>query len=197
MYQLLSSAVQEVGETSKDFFVHLPDIRQKVLLASWEAGSDLKYDPWLVQCVFLHSLLTGLQNYSIKMEIKPCLQNTQVKDEELFEKWDAAVNNETERMQRPGSHHGQLTNWAPTQLVAQGTTHNGSGASVEDKIPEKPPKVNLTEVRELKTELPLSRKVWNNKVIITPTYSTTLQNKGGPSYQYLKPSRRSYNSTTP
>ena len=131
------------------------------------------------------------------MEIKPCLQNTQVKDEELFEKLDAAVNNETERMQRPGSHHGQLTNWAPTQLVAQGTTHNGSGASVEDKIPEKPPKVNLTEVRELKTELPLSRKVWNNKVIITPTYSTTLQNKGGPSYQYLKPSRRSYNSTTP
>ena len=96
------------------------------------------------------------------MEIKPCLQNTQVKDEELFEKLDAAVNNETERMQRPGSHHGQLTNWAPTQLVAQGTTHNGSGASVEDKIPEKPPKVNLTEVRELKTELPLSRKVWNN-----------------------------------
>ena len=77
------------------------------------------------------------------MEIKPCLQNTQVKDEELFEKLDAAVNNETERMQRPGSHHGQLTNWAPTQLVAQGTTHNGSGASVEDKPQKSRQKLTL------------------------------------------------------
>lgn len=131
------------------------------------------------------------------MEINPCLQNTQVKDEELFEKFDAAVNNETERMQGPGSHHGQLTNWAPTQLVAQGTTHNGSGASVEDKTPEKPPKVNLTEVRELKTELPLSRKVWNNKVIITLTYSTTLQNKGGPSYQRLKTKQKELQLNNP
>ena len=43
------------------------------------------------------------------MEIKPCLQNTQVEDEELSEKLNAAVSNETERMQKLGSHHGQLT----------------------------------------------------------------------------------------
>ena len=86
------------GETPQDFLVRLLDLKQKVLFASQEAGSDLKYDPKLVQCMFLHSLLTGLQNDSIKMEIKPCLQNTQVEDEELFEKLNAAVSNETERM---------------------------------------------------------------------------------------------------
>ena len=108
MYQLLSSPVQEAGVTSQDFFVHILDIRQKVFFAFQEAGSDLKYDPRLIQCMFLHSLLTGVQNYSI-MEIKPCLQNTQVEDEELSEKLNAAVSNETERMQKLGSHHGQLT----------------------------------------------------------------------------------------
>ena len=73
MYHLLSSAVQEVEETPQDFLVRLLDLRQKVLFASPEAGSDLQYDPKLVQYTFLHSLLTGLQNDSIKMEIKPCL----------------------------------------------------------------------------------------------------------------------------
>ena len=62
MYQLLSSAVQEAGETPQDFLVHLLDLKQKVLFASQEAESDLKYDPKLVQCMFLYSLLTGLQN---------------------------------------------------------------------------------------------------------------------------------------
>ena len=179
MYQLLSSPVQEAGVTSQDFFVHILDIRQKVFFAFREAGSDLKYDPRLIQCMFLHSLLTGLQNYSI-MKIKPCLQNTQVEDEELSEKLNAAVSNETEWMQKLGSHHGQLTYWTPTQLVVRVTNHNGSGASVEDKTPKEPPKVNLSKLENWKGNWPLSRKVWNNKVVITPTYSITLQNKGGP-----------------
>ena len=44
MYQLLSSGVQEGGETPKDFLVRLLDLKQKVLFASQEADSDLKYD---------------------------------------------------------------------------------------------------------------------------------------------------------
>ena len=118
MYQLLSSAVQEAGETPQDFLVRLLDLKQKVLFASQEAGSDLKYDPKLVQCMFLHSLLTGLRNDSIKMEIKPWLQNTQVEDEELFEKLNAAVSNETERMQKLGSRHDHPTNRTPTQACS-------------------------------------------------------------------------------
>ena len=93
------------------------------------------------------------------MEIKPCLQNTQVEDEELFEKLNAAVSNETERMQKLGSHHDQPTNRTPTQLVAQLATHADSHVSVEGKTPEKPPKINLlTEVRELKAELAAIRE---------------------------------------
>ena len=109
--------------------------------------------------MFLGSLLTGLLNDNIKMEIKPCLQNTQVEDEELFEKLNAAVSNETERMQKLGSRHDQLRNRTPTQLVVQLATHDDSHASVEGKTPKNPPKVNLlTEVRELKAELAAIRE---------------------------------------
>ena len=48
MYQLLSSGVQEGGETPKDFLVCLLDLKQKVLFVSKEADSDLKYDLKLV-----------------------------------------------------------------------------------------------------------------------------------------------------
>ena len=65
----------------------------------------------------------------------------------------------TERVQQLGSHHGQFTNRIPTQTVAQVTSNNGSRALVQDKTPEKPPKVNvLTEVRELKAELTTIQK---------------------------------------
>jgi len=74
--QLLSSAVQEAGETPQDFLARLLDLKQKVVFASQEAGSNLKYDLKLLRCMFLPSLLTGLRNASIKMKIKPFLQNT-------------------------------------------------------------------------------------------------------------------------
>ena len=187
----------------------------------------MKYDPKLVQCMFLHSLLTGLRNDSIKMEIKPCLQNTQVEDEELFEKLNAAVSNETERMQKLGSRHDQLTNRTPTQLVAQLATHDDSHASVEGKTPEKPPKVNLlTEVRELKAELAAIREGMEQQSRASPhpQYNPVEQGRVRPrgcwncerqgrgfrcnycfncgdvghfSYQCVRSSRRGYNSASP
>ena len=84
MYQLLSSGAQEGGETPQEFLARLLDLKQKVLFASQEAGSDLKYDPKLVQCMFLLSLLTALRSDTIKLEVKLYLQNTEVTDEELL-----------------------------------------------------------------------------------------------------------------
>ena len=51
---------------------------------------------------------------------------------------------------------------------------------LKNKPPKEPPKVNLSKLENWKQNWTLSRKVWNNKVVITPTYSITLQNKGGP-----------------
>ena len=66
VYQLLNSAAQEARETPQDFLVRILNLKQKVLFASQETGSDMKYDPKLAQCMFLHSLLTGLRNERLK-----------------------------------------------------------------------------------------------------------------------------------
>ena len=101
--------------------VRLLDLKRKVLFASQEADSDLKYDLKLVQCMFLHSPLTGLRSDSIKLELKLCLQNTHVTDEEMFEKLIGAVGNEMERQQKLCSFNGlNGTNSVP--LVAQVTS---------------------------------------------------------------------------
>ena len=81
-------------------------MKQKVLFASQESDSELKYDPTLVHGMFVHSFSLGLQNENIKMEMKPHLEKKTVSDEELFEKLNVCVSNEMERSQKFGS---QLT----------------------------------------------------------------------------------------
>ena len=100
---------------------YLEDLKQKVLFASQEGDSDLKYDLKLVHCMFLHSLLTGLRSDSIKLELKP---NTHVTDEELFEKLIGAVSNEfeIELQQKLGSLNGLATSTNAVPLVAQVTS---------------------------------------------------------------------------
>ena len=81
-------------------------MKQKVLFASQESDSELKYDPTLVHGMFVHSFSLGLQNENIKMEMKPHLEKESVSDEELFEKLNVCISNEMERSQKFGS---QLT----------------------------------------------------------------------------------------
>ena len=148
--------------TPKDFLVRLLDLKLKVLFASQEAESDLRYDLRLVQYMFLHSSLTGLRSESIKLELKPCLQNTYVTDEELFEKLNGAVSNEMERQHKLGSLRGLGTRTNPVPLVAQVTSTKETPTVREEggtNHPQKPTKSNLlTEVQEMKQELAAIRE---------------------------------------
>lgn len=49
-------------------------LKHKILCASQDVESALKYDPVLVQSMFLHTVLTGLQNDSIRSDLQPHLQ---------------------------------------------------------------------------------------------------------------------------
>ena len=66
-------------------------MKQKVLFASQEMDSELKYDPTLVHGMFVHSVSLGLQNENIKIEMKPYLEKKTMSDEELFEKLNVSV----------------------------------------------------------------------------------------------------------
>ena len=152
MYQLLSSGVQEGGETPRDFLVRLLDLKPKVLFASQEEDSDLKYDVKLVQCMFLHSLLTGLRSDGIILELKPCLQNTQVTDQELFE---------------------TCHKYKPCATCSSSNLYQGDTNSGVTNHPQKPTKPNLlTELQEMKVELTVIRESIGNQHRTTTQINT-------------------------
>ncbi|KAL6454997.1 hypothetical protein MHYP_G00365650 [Metynnis hypsauchen] len=97
LYKQLTSEVQGIKETPQAFLIRAVDLRQKILFASQESESGLKYDPGLVQNLFLHTVLTGLQNDNIKRDLQPYLEQSDITDELLLERLNIACAYETER----------------------------------------------------------------------------------------------------
>lgn len=158
LYKQLTSEIQGNKETPQTFLIRALDLRQKILFASQEAESGLRYDPALVQSMFLHTVLTGLQDDSIKSDMQPYLQQPHSSDELLLEKLNIACANETERQkkkkllvhQRPATVHSAQT----------------SNASVEKKekmqIQQNTDKIHpelLSELREMRSDMALLKNL--------------------------------------
>ncbi|XP_038055448.1 uncharacterized protein LOC119727584 [Patiria miniata] len=100
LYHRLSRLAQDSKESAQSFLVRALDLKQKVIFASQESGSGLKYDPTLVQNMFLHALLTGFRSESVKNELRSLLQDPSTTDELLFEKVNTAASHEMERQEK-------------------------------------------------------------------------------------------------
>ena len=103
LYRQLSTLVQEPQEGSQSFLIRALDTRQKILFASKKADTQLKYDPALVQGMFLHAVDTGLQDEAIRTRLRPLLQNPVVQDEDLIQQMNEIVLEESERKSKLGS----------------------------------------------------------------------------------------------
>ncbi len=64
LHKQLTSEVQGINETPQNVLIHAFD--RTSCLPRRLAESGLKYDPGLVQNMFLHTVLTGLQSDNIK-----------------------------------------------------------------------------------------------------------------------------------
>lgn len=123
LYKQLTTEAQRTRETPQSFLIRALDLRQKILFASQEDDSGLKYDPALVQNMFLHTVLTGLQNDRIQSDLQPYLSDPAVPDEVLLEKLNIACSNESERQnkrkyEKSGTVHAvQLNEPAPEQKL--------------------------------------------------------------------------------
>lgn len=106
LYHQLSATVQQPKVKLQWFLNCLLNLKQKILLASQETDSELKYHRTLEHGMFVHSFSLGLQNENIKIKMKPHLEKKTMSDEELFEKLNVCVSKEMERSQKFGS---QLT----------------------------------------------------------------------------------------
>ncbi|XP_071808982.1 uncharacterized protein [Asterias amurensis] len=100
LYKQLSQLTQGAKESAQAFLLKAFDIRQKVLFASQESDSRLRYDPHLVQEMFRHTILTGLRSDAIKTELLPYLDEPKTSDELLFEKINVFSILEEERRQK-------------------------------------------------------------------------------------------------
>ena len=98
LFQELSNLVQLPKEDTQSYLIRALNLRQKVLFASQELESALKYDPVLVQGVFLHVVENGLRNDNIRNKIRPVLSQAHVQDEELIHQITTAIIAEEERI---------------------------------------------------------------------------------------------------
>ena len=73
LYQELAAMCQGPKESPETFLLRALDLRQKILFASQEADTSLKYDPGLVQGMFLRTIETGLRDDIILMKLRPIL----------------------------------------------------------------------------------------------------------------------------
>ena len=161
LYKQLSSEVQGTRETPQNFLIRALDLRQKILFASQESESGLRYDPVLVQNMFLHSVMTGLQNDNIKRDLQPYLEQAGVSDELLFEKLNTACAYESERQdkrkmttsQRPVAVHSAQSDHTPAEKKEK-TSQPGHSKNHIDILSElQEMKANMSLLKDLKAEV--------------------------------------------
>ena len=97
LYQHLANISQAPKKSPQEFLIRALTIRQKIVFASKESDSKIKYDKQLVQGLFLHALETGLADETIRAKMRPLLKTDQVADEELIEGMSSAMAAESER----------------------------------------------------------------------------------------------------
>lgn len=93
----LCNLSQSQKENSQEFLLRALDIRQRVMFASNETEDDHHY-PDLVQAMFLHSLMTGIQSDNIRQEMRPVLSDKNVRDETLISSLHQMMLRENERL---------------------------------------------------------------------------------------------------
>ena len=97
LYQLLTNIAQQPNEDPQSFLIRALTVRQKIISASKESDSGIKYDASSVQSLFLHAVETGLADETIRAKIRPLTQNPKVADEDLIGAMSLAISAEAER----------------------------------------------------------------------------------------------------
>lgn len=157
LYKQLTSEVQSSKETPQTFLIRALDLRQKILFASQEEESGLRYDPVLVQSMFLHTVLTGLQNDNIRSDLQPYLQQATTSDELLLEKLNVACANEAERQNKKKT----LSQGRPTTVHSlQSDNLAGKKGKTHNSEPDSKPQSDLLdELKEIRADMALLKNL--------------------------------------
>lgn len=78
LYHRLVNMTQDSRESPQNFLFRAIELKERLLLASREVGSDEQYSPELIQKKFLRSVSIGLLSDHIKFHLKPFLDDLTV-----------------------------------------------------------------------------------------------------------------------
>ena len=113
LYQELSNLCQETNETPQDFLLRA--MRQQIMFVSSVSDSPIKYEPSLVQSLFLHVLETGLRGEAVRAKLR-------VSDEQLLEKINQIMSVEMKRCNKMSS--GGKKGWRVNQVGTSSVSSN-------------------------------------------------------------------------
>ena len=81
LYQELSVLYQEANESPQDFLVRALNLKKQIVFVSNATDGSIKYEPSLVQALFVHVLEKGLQDEAVRAKLHPLLEVASVTDE--------------------------------------------------------------------------------------------------------------------
>ncbi|KAI2652606.1 hypothetical protein H4Q32_005853 [Labeo rohita] len=153
LFQELMCTKQDENETPQQFLYRVIGLKQRILLTSRLADTNIKYSTATVQDVFLHTVYQGFghKHTDIRRELKPLLTNSGVTDEMILRHVMKITSEENERMKRLGSSRRQtVTNAHSAQLESDvEKTLSTKSESVESKSKQTKP----DPLRELTTKV--------------------------------------------
>ena len=160
LFNTLSNAVQTGSESALEFVIRLMNLRQKILFVSKEVDNRFQYSEMLLQNQFLHSVVTGLRNESVKNEIKPLLSASKLSDEELLESVNKAVSDEKMRQGKLKKNVNNVNMLSEVQNQDEQVEKSKKDKEKENPILKelRELKVQLNEVSTLKTEIESLKK---------------------------------------
>lgn len=122
LFQELMCTKQSDSETPQQFMYHVIGLKQRILLASKYADTEVKYNANRVQDIFLHTVYQGLghKHKDICLELTPLLLGGNVTDEVILKQMMKITNVENERQRHLGRTAQQRhINVHSTQLTEQ------------------------------------------------------------------------------
>lgn len=192
LYKQLSSEVQGARETPQNFVICALDVRQKILFASQESESGLKYDPGLVQNMFQHTVLTGLYTDNLKRDLQPYLELPNISDELLLEKLNTFCAYESERQdkrrmltpQRSAAIHSAHTGDNTTEKKEKNTVQQNGSKVQPDILSElKKMRSNMAFLNDLKAEVSQIKEFIQKPQCSPPQYPNQVE---GPQHNFAQ-----------
>lgn len=160
LYQELSVLRQEASESPQSFLVRALNLKQQIIFVSNATEDSIKYEPSLVQALFLHVVETGLQDESVRAKLRPLLEVASVTDEQLMERVNRIMSAETEHQNKMGAvgRKGARVNQVETASPSSNQTQPSSspppqGESSKSQKKEPKPNTLVTALEAVQSNL--------------------------------------------